>query len=114
MLNLPDKKDFMKGGIFAKTILTKKKLPVELMSFIFPDYTEILFKQKPPPGKLTLKHVTEYCISLQKQAKTEERDQRLKTKKDMEIKILEDNIKEYFNNYYKNLYKNCTCLKEIQ
>lgn len=109
MYNLPEKKDFMSGGKFSNLVIGRSQLPTELMTFIFPDYTEILFKQKPPPHKKTLRIVTDYCINVKKAAKKEERQNKLKQKKDMEMKVLEDNIKEYFKNYYKNLYKNCKC-----
>ncbi len=107
---LPDKSHFKKDGIFAKCILKNNKpLPIELLSFIFPDYTQVIFKQKPPPSKKTLKIIEEYCISTRISAKKEERQQRQIEKKHMETRDLEDKMKEYFNNYYKNLYKNCTC-----
>jgi len=109
MYNLPEKKDFMTGGKFSNLVIARNTLPTELMSFIFPDYTEIIFKQKPQPSKRTLKIVRDYCISIQKAAKKEEREYKRKQKKDMEIKQLEENIKEYFKSYYKNLYKNCKC-----
>ena len=41
----------------------------------------------------------------------EEKIQRQKAAKELEIKQLEEKIREYFDSYYKNLYKNCTCNK---
>jgi hypothetical protein len=114
MYSLPEKKDFMTGGKFSNLVFGRNNLPTELMSFIFPDYTEIIFKQKPPPSKKTLRVVADYCISLKKTAKKEERELKRKQKKEMEIKLLEENIKEYFKTYYKNLYKNCTCQLQIK
>lgn len=113
MFKLPDKKDFKSGGLFQHTKLdSKKPLPIELMTFIFPDYTQILFKEKPPPNKKTMKNTISYCVSIQKEAKKEERLMKSKAKKEFEVKQLEEKIKDYFDNYYKNLYKHCTCLKE--
>jgi len=109
MYRLPEKKDFMTGGKFSNVVIGRNNLPTELMYHIFPDYTEIIFKQKPAPHKKTLRIVSDYCISLKKAAKKEECENKRKQKKEMEIKLLEENIKEYFKNYYKNLYKNCTC-----
>jgi hypothetical protein len=112
MYQLPEKKDFMHGGRFYKLQMSRNRMPVELLSYIFPDYTEIMFKQKPPPKKKTLHMIYEYCNSLQKTVKKEEMEHKRKNKKEMEIKMLEENMKEYFNNYYKSLYSHCTCSKE--
>jgi hypothetical protein len=107
---LPDNSHFKKDGIFAKcNIKINKPLPIELLSFIYPDYTQVIFKQKPPPSKKTLKIIEEYCISTRLSAKKEERQQRQIDKKQMETRELEDKMGEYFKNYYKNLYKNCKC-----
>lgn len=112
MYKLPEKNEFQSGGQFQNVKLKLgKPLPVELMSFIFPDFTKILFKETPPPTKKTLKMVTNYCISTQKAAKKEERALKLKLKKDFEVKQLEEKIRDYFENYYKNLYKHCICKK---
>jgi hypothetical protein len=109
MYNLPEKKDFMTGGKFCNLFIGRNTLPTELMSFIFPDYTEIMFKQKPPPSKKTIRTVIDYCTSLKKAAKKEEREAKRKQKKDLETRLLEENIKGFFSTYYKNLYKDCTC-----
>jgi hypothetical protein len=110
MYRLPDKKDFIAGGKFSHLQIKRNNLPVELMSFIFPDYTEILFKQKPAPNKKTMKIVYEYCISLKKSVLKDQKEQKKREKKEMEVKILEENIRLYFDNYYKNLYKDCNCI----
>jgi hypothetical protein len=109
MYQLPEKKDFLTGGKFSNIKINRHSMPIELMSHIFPDYTEMMFKQKPMPSKKTLRIISDYCISLKKTVKKEERETKRKQKKELETKILEDNIKEYFKNYYKNMYKNCTC-----
>jgi hypothetical protein len=108
---LPDKSHFKKNGIFAKSnIKPNKPLPIELLSFIFPDYTQVMFKQKPPPSKKTLKIVEEYCISTKISAKKEERQQAQIEKRVRELRDMEEKIKEYFSNYYKNMYKDCKCV----
>lgn len=111
--NLPVKSDFQKGGVFHNLrIDNKKALPVELMKYILPDYVEIIFKQKPAPSKKTMILIKDYCISTKKAALKEERDKKKKLIKDLETKLLEEKVKDYFNNYYKNLYKNCTCVNK--
>lgn len=111
--NLPSIEDFKKGGIFNKLRFNnEKKLPIELMKYVFSDYVDILFKQKRAPTKKTITLIREYCISMKKQALKEEKEQRCKTQKDIEIKQLEEKIKEFFDNYYKNLYKHCTCTRK--
>lgn len=109
MFRLPEKKDFLPGGQFYRVKLGRKDLPTDLMHFIFPDYTEILFKQKRHPNKKTMDMVRNVCISTKKAAEKEEREFKQKQKKDFETKQLEEKIKDYFENYYKNLYKNCKC-----
>lgn len=109
MFHLPEKKDFLPGGKFYKIKITKKELPIDLLQHIFPDFTEILFKQKPHPNKKTMAMIRNVCISTKKAAEKEERQQRQKQKKEFETKQLEEKIREYFDNYYKNLYKNCKC-----
>lgn len=110
--NLPSKSDFKKGGIFYHVKLDiKKPLPTEMMKFIFPDYIDMLFKQKPKPSKKTMDIIKDYCISTKKSAMKEEKIQRQKAAKELEVKQLEEKIREYFDSYYKNLYKNCTCNK---
>lgn len=111
--NLPSKSDFKKGGIFYNLKLDKKRtiLPTELMKFIFSDYIEILFKQKPKPSKKTMEMIIEYCISTKKAAMKEEHEMRKKQQKEFETKQLEEKIRDYFDSYYRNLYKNCTCIK---
>lgn len=83
--NLPSKSDFKKGGIFYNLKLDKKRtiLPTELMKFIFSDYIEILFKQKPKPSKKTMEMIIEYCISTKKAAMKEEHEMRKKNKKNL-------------------------------
>lgn len=111
--NLPSKNDFKKGGIFYNIKLDKKKqiLPTELMKFIFSDYIDMLFKQKPKPSKKTMDMIIEYCISTKKAAIKEENEMKKRQQKEFETKQLEEKIRDYFDSYYKNLYKNCTCLK---
>jgi hypothetical protein len=109
MYRLPEKKDFLTGGQFSTVKINRHRLPTELLSHIFPDYTEMLFKQKPMPTKKTLRIISDFCISLKKTVKKEEREMKRKQRKEIETKLLEDKIKDYFNNYYKNLYKNCKC-----
>lgn len=111
--NLPSKNDFKKGGLFYNLKLDKKTkiLPTELMKYIFSDYIDILFKQKPKPSKKTMEMIIEYCISTKKTALKEENELRKKIQKDFETKQLEEKIREYFDSYYKNLYRNCTCVK---
>lgn len=110
MYKLPEKNDFKYGGQFQNIKLKYgKPLPMELMSFVFPDFTKILFKETTPPSKKTLKMVSQYCISTQKTAKKEDRLLKSKQKKEFELKQLEEKIRDYFENYYKNLYKNCSC-----
>lgn len=110
--NLPTKNDFKKGGIFYHVKIDRKKLlPTEMMQFIFSDYVDILFKSKPSPSRKTMDLIKDYCISTKKAAMKEENENRKKILKDIEIKQLEDKIREYFDTYYKNLYKNCTCVK---
>jgi len=112
---LPDKTDFKKGGIFAKcNIKPNKPLPIDLLSYIFPDYTQVIFKQIPPPNKKTLKKVEEYCIATKCSAKKEERQQRQKEKKELEVRELESKMNNYYNNYYKDLYKHCKCKNQIE
>lgn len=111
--NLPEKHHFKKGGIFYKSKLQiNRPLPFEMMSYIFPDYTEILFKQKPSINKKTLQKVKEYCIATKKLALKEERQQIEADRKQNETKDLEEKIRIYFNNYYQNLYKACTCINK--
>lgn len=111
--NLPSINDFKKGGIFYQFKLGKNKtLPTELMKFIFPDYIDILFKQKPKPSKKTMELIKDYCISTKKAAQKEENMIKKKLQKDIETRQLEEKIKEYFDSYYKNLYKHCTCVKK--
>lgn len=111
--NLPSVEDFKKGGIFFQIKLDKSKpLPTEIMKFIFPDYVDIMFKQKPKPSKKTMDMIKDYCISTKKTAQKEENIQKKKLQKELEIRQLEDKIKEYFDSYYKNLYRNCTCIKK--
>jgi pantothenate kinase-related protein Tda10 len=114
MYTLPEKKDFMTGGKFSTSLIYRNRLPTELMSHIFPDYTEIIFKEKPAPSKKTIRVLADYCISTRKAAKKEEREMKQKQKKEMEIKMLEENIKEYFRSYYKNMLKNCTCQQKTE
>lgn len=114
MFRLPDIADFKKGGIFSSSKVKKNtNLPPEIMSFVFPDYTEILFKQKPGPGQRILSNLNEYCISIKKIAQKEDRQQRIQAQKEFETRQLEEKIKDYFDNFYKSKYKHCTChLKE--
>lgn len=56
--------------------------------------------------------IKDYCISTKKTAQKEENIQKKKLQKELEIRQLEDKIKEYFDSYYKNLYRNCTCIKK--
>lgn len=109
--NLPDKNHFKKGGLFYKVKLryNSKSLPLELMTYIFPDYNGIIFKQKPAITKKTLRKVMDYCIATQKLAVKEDRQKNEADRKMIETKELEDKIRIYFSNYYQNLYKNCTC-----
>lgn len=108
--NLPEKIHFKKGGLFHKCKLHfNRPLPLELMTYIFPDYTEIIFKQKPPINKKTLRKVTDYCIATKKLALKEERQKLEADRKQSETKELEEKIRLFFNNYYQNMYKNCTC-----
>lgn len=110
--NLPTKEEFKKGGQFYKLKVERKSIfPTELMKFIFPDYLDMLFKQKPKPSKKTMEVIKDYCISTKKQALKEERLLKQKQQKDIETRQLEEKIKDYFDNYYKNLYKHCTCNK---
>jgi hypothetical protein len=113
---LPNKADFKKGGIFAKcNIKPNKPLPIDLLSYIFPDYTQVIFKQASPPNKKTLKKVEEYCIATKCSAKKEERQQRQNEKKELEIRELESKMNNYYNNYYKDLYKHCSkCKNQIE
>lgn len=108
MFRLPEKKDFLPGGQFYK-IKIGKDIPPDLLQYILPDYTEILFKQKPSPSKKTMSMIRNVCISAQKAAGKEERLQKQKQKKDFETKQLEEKIRDYFDSYYKNLYKQCKC-----
>jgi hypothetical protein len=109
-LRLPEKIHFQKGGIFHKCrIQYSKPLPLELLTYIFPDYSEIIFKQKAPIKEKTLRKVREYCLATKKLALKEEQQQREIEKKQIETRELEEKIRIYFNNYYQNLYKNCTC-----
>jgi hypothetical protein len=111
--NLPSKSDFQRGGLFYNLDFEKKKLmPVNLMKFIFPDYIDMLFKQKPKPSKKTMEIIKDYCISTKKAAIKEEKEKKQKILKDIETRQLEEKIKEFYDNYYKNLYKNCTCLRQ--
>ena len=113
MNRLPEKSDFKNGGQFFNLKISRSlPLPSEIMSFVFPDYVQILFKQTPQPSKKTLQMVLQHCLMTQKNALKEERMAKQRAKKDFETKQLEDKIKDYFENYYKNLYKNCTCLKK--
>lgn len=113
MNKLPEKTDFKHGGQFYKLkILPKLPLPAEIMSFVFPDYTQILFKEKPMPSKKTLQMVLQHCLTIQKSAIKEDRMLKQKNKKEMETRQLEEKIRDYFENFYKNLYKNCTCNKK--
>lgn len=114
--NLPDKSQFKKGGLFNKCKLHyNKPLPFDLMTYIFPDYSEIIFKQKPSINKKTLRKLTDYCIATKKLALKEEREKRESDRKLIETRELEEKIRVYFNNYYQNLYKNCKCgIKQIQ
>jgi len=111
MFRLPEKKDFAPGGQFYKVKLTSKDLPPEILQFVLPDYTEMLFKQKPFPNKKTLEMIRNICISTKKTAEKEERLLKSRQKKEIETKQLEDKIRDYFDNYYKNLYKSCKCIK---
>jgi hypothetical protein len=111
--NLPNKSDFQKGGQFHNLNFEKNKImPVQLMKFIFPDYLDILFKHKPKPSKKTMEIIKEYCITTKKAAIKEEKEKKQKIIKDIEIRQLEEKIKEFYDNYYKNLYKNCTCINK--
>lgn len=111
--NLPSINDFKKGGIFYQLKIDKKKiLPTELMKFIFPDYVDMLFKQKPKPNRKTMEMIKDYCISTKKSAQKEENIVRRKLQKDIEMRHMEEKMKEYFESYYKNLYKHCTCIKK--
>lgn len=110
--NLPTKNDFKKGGLFYHVKIDRKKiLPTEMMQFIFSDYIDILFKNKPSPSRKTMDLIKDYCISTKKAAMKEDNEHRKKILKDIEIKQLEEKIRDYFDTYYKNLYKNCTCVK---
>ncbi len=111
--NLPTINDFKKGGIFHQIKLDKKKpLPPELMKYIFPDYIDMLFKQKSKPNKKTMDIIFDYCISTKKTAMKEENILKKKLQKDVEMRHMEEKMKEYFETYYKNLYKHCTCVKK--
>lgn len=109
MFRLPEKKDFASGGQFYNVKLNSRDLPIEILQFVFPDYTQVLFKEKPAPRKKTLDMVRKFCISTKKAAEKEERVLRQKHKKEFETKQLEEKIRDYFDNYYKNMYKNCKC-----
>lgn len=108
MFRLPEKKDFLPGGQFYK-VKIGRDIPSEILQYILPDFTEILFKQKPYPSKKTLSMLRNACISTKKAAEKEERLQKQRQKKEFETKQLEEKIREYFDNYYKNLYKHCKC-----
>lgn len=113
MNRLPEKSDFKYGGQFYNVKISPKlPLPSDIMSFVFPDYVQILFKEKPQPSKKTLQMVLQHCLMMQKSALKEERTTKQRAKKEFETRQLEEKIKEYFENYYKNLYKHCTCNKK--
>ena len=78
--NLPSKSDFKKGGIFHQVKLDiKKPLPTEMMKFIFSDYIDMLFKQKPKPSKKTMDIIKDYCISTKKISNERRKDTKTKS-----------------------------------
>ena len=105
--NMPKIEDFRKGGRFYKIKIKKttNELPQEIYRFVFPDYNDHIFNPKIRPKKKTIEIIKNYCVSLQREVVKEERVFIQKVLKDLEVKQLEDKIREYFDNYYKNLYK---------
>jgi hypothetical protein len=114
--DLPSLDDFKQHGRFHRLKIptnVKDPLPIELFNFCFKDFKDIMFKTKPPPSKKSIDMVRRYCLSMQKQAKKEERNFKLKSIKEAETRELEANMKSYFKEYYekfyKDMYKNCRC-----
>jgi len=82
-MRLPEKKHFMKDGIFSQSHLrSNNSLPVEILEYIFPGY---VLGNRHTIKKKTLKRIENYCIFLQKLAKREDEQHR-----QAEIKRLEE------------------------
>lgn len=87
----------------------KKDLPIEIQTFIFPDYDGMVFHSKSKPSKKVLQNMKNICLSHKKQAMKEDKIKEQRDLKELENRKLEEKMKEYFDNYYKNLYKSKMC-----
>ena len=100
---LPTVKDFRAYGKFAdlQDLDKYKELHLELLCYIYPDY--LFISDQISVDVLNL--IKNHCIVMQHFAEYEDRYEKLKDQKELQLRRLEDKI----HSYYLNREKFCNC-----